>query len=36
MAGHHNLKPEKVICAFEKAGWISRQEKGTNGIRKGS
>ena len=30
MAGLHNLKPEKVIRAFERAGWISRGQRGSH------
>jgi predicted RNA binding protein YcfA (HicA-like mRNA interferase family) len=30
MAGLHNLKPEKVIRALEKAGWVSRGQKGSH------
>jgi len=30
MAGLHNLKPEKVIRAFEKAGWVSRRQRGSH------
>ena len=30
MAGLHNLRPEKVIRAFEKAGWITRGQKGSH------
>jgi predicted RNA binding protein YcfA (HicA-like mRNA interferase family) len=30
MAGLHNLKPEKVIRAFEKAAWISRRQRGSH------
>jgi len=30
MAGLHDLKPEKVIRAFEKAGWVSRGLKGSH------
>jgi predicted RNA binding protein YcfA (HicA-like mRNA interferase family) len=30
MAGLHNLKPEKVIRAFEKAGWVSRGQRGSH------
>ena len=30
MAGLHNLKPEKVIRAFEKAGWTNRGQRGSH------
>ena len=30
MAGLHNLKPEKVIRAFEKAGWVNHGQKGSH------
>ena len=30
MAGLHNLNPEKVIRAFEKAGWVSRGQRGSH------
>ena len=30
MAGLHNLRPEKVIRVFEKAGWVSRGQKGSH------
>jgi predicted RNA binding protein YcfA (HicA-like mRNA interferase family) len=30
MATLHNLKPEKVIKAFEKAGWVSRGQRGSH------
>jgi predicted RNA binding protein YcfA (HicA-like mRNA interferase family) len=30
MASLHNLKPEKVIRAFERAGWISRGQRGSH------
>lgn len=30
MAGLHNLKPEKVIKAFEKAGWMNRGQRGSH------
>ena len=30
MAGLHNLKPKKVIRAFEKAGWVSRRQRGSH------
>jgi predicted RNA binding protein YcfA (HicA-like mRNA interferase family) len=29
MATLHNLKPEKVIKAFERAGWINKKQRGT-------
>jgi predicted RNA binding protein YcfA (HicA-like mRNA interferase family) len=30
MAGLHSLKPEKVIKAFERAGWINRGQRGSH------
>ena len=30
MAGLYNLKPEKVIKAFERAGWTNRGFKGSH------
>jgi len=30
MAGTHNLKPLKVVQAFEKAGWASSGQKGSH------
>jgi len=30
MAGLHNLKPEKVIQAFERAGWINEGQRGSH------
>jgi predicted RNA binding protein YcfA (HicA-like mRNA interferase family) len=30
MAGLNNLKPEKVIRAFEKAGWTNRGQRGSH------
>lgn len=30
MSGLHNLKPERVVKAFERAGWISRGQKGSH------
>ena len=30
MASLHNLKPEKVIKAFEKAGWTNRGHRGSH------
>ena len=30
MTGPHNLKPERVVKAFERAGWISRGQKGSH------
>ena len=30
MATLHNLKPERVIKAFEKAGWISKGQRGSH------
>ncbi len=30
MSGLHNLKPEKVIKAFERAGWTVRGQKGSH------
>ena len=30
MASLHNLKPEKVIRAFERAGWINKKQRGSH------
>jgi predicted RNA binding protein YcfA (HicA-like mRNA interferase family) len=30
MATIHNLKPEKVIKAFEKAGWVNKGQRGSH------
>lgn len=30
MEGLHNLKPDKVVKAFERAGWIRRPQKGSH------
>jgi len=30
MGGLHNLKPEKVIRAFEKTGWVNRGQRGSH------
>lgn len=30
MEGIHNLKPERVIKAFERAGWSARGQKGSH------
>ena len=30
MAGLYNLKPEKVIRAFERAGWMNRGFRGSH------
>jgi predicted RNA binding protein YcfA (HicA-like mRNA interferase family) len=30
MATLHNLKPEKVIKAFEKAGWVNKGQRGSH------
>ncbi len=30
MATLHNLKPEKVIKAFERAGWINKGTRGSH------
>ncbi len=30
MAGLYNLKPEKVIRAFERAGWVNRGQRGSH------
>lgn len=30
MSGLHNLKPERVVKALERAGWISRGRKGSH------
>jgi predicted RNA binding protein YcfA (HicA-like mRNA interferase family) len=30
MATLHNLKPEKVVKAFERAGWINKGQRGSH------
>jgi len=30
MAGLHSLRPEKVIQAFERAGWINKGQRGSH------
>lgn len=30
MSGLHNLKPDRVIKAFERAGWKERGQKGSH------
>jgi predicted RNA binding protein YcfA (HicA-like mRNA interferase family) len=30
MAGLHNLKPDKVVKAFKRAGWTSEGQKGSH------
>ncbi len=30
MASLHNLKPEKVIRAFERAGWMNKGQRGSH------
>ena len=30
MATLHNLKPEKVIKAFERVGWINKGQRGSH------
>jgi len=30
MAGLHNLKPHRIVKAFEKAGWINQGQKGSH------
>ena len=30
MKGLHNLKPERVVKAFERAGWTMRGQKGSH------
>lgn len=34
MDGLHNLKPEKVVKAFERAGWIIRNQTGSHVVLK--
>jgi len=34
MDGLHNLKPEKVIKAFERAGWSVRNQTGSHVVLK--
>jgi len=33
MAGVHNLKPLKVVKAFERAGWTSLGQKGSSHVK---
>ena len=30
MVGLHNLKPEKVVKAFERAGWANQGQRGSH------
>lgn len=30
MPGLHNLKPERVVKAFERAGWINEGQRGSH------
>jgi predicted RNA binding protein YcfA (HicA-like mRNA interferase family) len=30
MSGLHNLKPERVVKAFERAGWINEGQRGSH------
>lgn len=30
MSGLHNLKPERVVKAFERAGWMSEGQRGSH------
>ena len=30
MRGLHNLKPEKVVKAFERAGWTNKGQRGSH------
>lgn len=30
MSGLHNLKPEKVVKAFERAGWVNKGQRGSH------
>jgi predicted RNA binding protein YcfA (HicA-like mRNA interferase family) len=30
VTGPHNLKPERVVKAFERAGWTNRGQKGSH------
>jgi len=30
MAMLHNLKPERVMRAFEKAGWVNKGQRGSH------
>lgn len=32
MAGLHNLKPQRVVRAFERAGWTVRRQTGSHTI----
>lgn len=33
MSGLNNLKPERVIKAFERAGWKVRKQTGTSHVK---
>jgi predicted RNA binding protein YcfA (HicA-like mRNA interferase family) len=33
MSGLHNLKPDRVIKAFERAGWKVRKQTGTSHVK---
>jgi len=33
MSGLHNLKPERVVKAFERAGWKVRRQKGGSHVK---
>lgn len=33
MSGLHNLKPDRVIKAFEKAGWSVRKQTATSHVK---
>jgi len=30
VTGPHNLRPDRVVKAFERAGWISRGQRGSH------
>ncbi len=30
MSGLHNLKPDRVVKAFERAGWTAERQKGSH------
>lgn len=30
MSGLHNLRPERVVKAFQRAGWVSKGQRGSH------
>lgn len=33
MSGLHNLKPDRVVKAFERAGWINQGQRGSSHVK---